>query len=204
MSYYIRILGTQDPDIHLDDISEELDAEALEAQFGVPKNEKPEKWTAFELKNAKGKLLATVERNPVTAEGIGREELDEFKQSILEFQPASAAKWLHNFFDQVKVIYAIELLPIGLEPENYHIITTTQGVIWELVNGILQADEEGFTNEEGYHILWQFPDDADGEWNCAVLNDKGEWENFNMDLADEKQRAEFKAGKVPAGAKRLK
>jgi hypothetical protein len=204
MSYYIRILGTQDPDIHLDDISEELDAEALSAQFGVPKNEKPEKWTAFELKNEKGKLLATVERNPVGTEGIGREELDEFKQSILEFQPASAAKWLNDFFDKVKVIYAMELMPIGMEAENYHIITTTQGVIWELVNGILQADEEGFTNEEGYHILWQFPDDADGEWNCAVLNEKGEWENFNMDLADEKQREEFKAGKVPAAAKKLK
>lgn len=204
MSYYIRILGTQDPDIHLDDISEELDAEALSAQFGVLKNEKPEKWTVFELKNEKGKLLATVERNAVTTEGIGREELDEFKQSILEFQPASAAKWLNDFFDKVKVIYAIELLPIGMEAENYHIITTTQGIIWDQVNGILQADEEGFTNEEGYHILWQFPDDADGEWNCAVLNAEGKWENFNMDLADAKQREAFKAGKVPEGAKKVK
>ena len=203
MSYYIRILGTENPDIHLDEILEALDKEGFTASFGALKNETPEKWSHLELKNEKDKLLAVIERDAVTAGGMGKDELDEFKSSILEFQPATAAKWLNDFFDRVQVIYAFRLLPIGMEDDNYHIITTTQSYIWEKVKGILQADEEGFSNEDGEHILWQFPDDVDGDMDCAVLNAEGKWENFRMDLGNKDHEKAFKAGLVPAGAKKL-
>jgi hypothetical protein len=202
MSYYIRILGTENPDIHLDDILEALDEDGLSAKLDALKNEQPEKWTHIELKNEKNKLLAVIERDTVTADGMGKEELDEFRASILDFQPANAAKWLNSFFDRVQVIYAFRLLPMAMEDDNYDIITTVQTCIWEKVKGILQADEEGFTNEEGYHILWQFPDDADGDWNCAVLNADGKWENFSMDLANKEQQKAFKQGQMPPGAKK--
>ncbi|HJT75347.1 MAG TPA: hypothetical protein VJ720_15030 [Chitinophaga sp.] len=203
MSYYIRILGTQNPDIHLDDILEALDKEGLTARLGVLRNESPEKWTRLELRNEKEKVLAVVERDIVKDGGMGKEELDEFRETILDFKPATAAKWLNGFFDRVEVIYAFQLLPIGMEEDNYPIITATQSYIWEKVKGILQADEEGFSNEDGYHILWQFPDDADGSWNCAVLNANGKWENFCMELGDKAQQKEFKDGLVPTGARRL-
>ena len=35
--------------------------------------------------------------------------------------------------------------------------------------GIMQADNEGFSNEDGYHILWQFDDDVTGDWWLRVL-----------------------------------
>ena len=203
MSYYIRILGTENPDIHLDEIIEALDKEGLKASLGILKSEKPEKWTYLELKNEDEEVLAVVERDIIKEGEIGQEELDEFKDTILDFQPLTAARWLNDFFDRVQVIYAFKLMPAGLEDDNYPIITSTQSYIWQKVKGILQADEEGFSNEEGYHILWQFPDDADGSWNCAVLNADGKWENFCMDLADEKQRKAFKDGLVPPGARRV-
>ncbi|UPK72288.1 hypothetical protein [Chitinophaga filiformis] len=203
MSYYIRVLGTENPDIHLDEILEALDQEGLNARLGALKHETPEKWTRVELRNENDKLLAVIERDAVTNEGMGKEELDEFRASILDFQPSAAAKWLNSFFDRVQVIYAFRLLPIGMEEDNYPIITTTQSYIWEKVKGILQADEEGFSNEEGYHILWQFPDDVDGDWNCAVLSADGKWENFSMDLGNKDQQKAFKSGQVPPGAKRL-
>jgi hypothetical protein len=203
MSYYIRILGTKNPDIHLDDIIEGLDAEGLKVKLGILKSEKPEKWTYLELRNEKEEVLAVVERDVITEEGIGREELDEFKQTILDFKPTAAAKWLNGFFDRVQVIYAFRLMPLGLEDDNYPIITAAQSYIWQMVEGILQADDEGFSNEEGYHILWQFPDDVDGSWNCAVLNQDGKWENFCMNLADADQQKAFKDGLVPVGARRV-
>jgi hypothetical protein len=64
----------------------------------------------------------------------------------------------------------------------------------------MQADGEGFTNEEGYHILWQFHDGVTGEWNMAVRNFFGQWTRFTMDLGDNLQRKEFLNGKVPKGA----
>lgn len=203
MSYYIRILGTQDPDIHLDEILEALEEEGLAARFGVLENERPEKWTSFELMNEEEEVLALVERNPVLEGEFGKEELDEFRETILEFQPLSAANWLKGFFDKVKVIYAFELLDPGVEEDNYPVVTTTQSYIWQRVKGVLQADGEGFSNEEGYHILWQFSDDVDGSWNCAVLNEKGNWENFTMELGDKKHQESFKNGQVPEGAKPL-
>ena len=203
MSYYIRILGTENPDVHLDEIIESLDSEGLTVKLGILKSERPEKWTYLELRNEKEEVLAVVERDTVKEGAIGKEELDEFKQTILDFQPVTAARWLSEFFERVQVIYAFRLMPIGMEDDNYPIITSTQSYIWQKVKGILQADEEGFSNEEGYHILWQFPDDVDGSWNCAVLNPDGKWENFSMDLADKQQQKAFKDGVVPAGARRV-
>lgn len=204
MSYYIRILGTKDIDISLDEILQGLDKEGFDATLGIPVGETPEKWSYFELKNDKDKVLAIVERDAVKEGELGKDELDEFRESIMEFQPASGAKWLQQYFDQVQVIYAIQILDEAFNGDNYPVVTSTQSIIWNKVGGILQADEEGFSNEEGYHILWQFSDDVEGQWNCGVINESGEWEYFNMDLEDAGQVKEFKAGVVPAGARRIK
>ncbi|WP_454047537.1 hypothetical protein [Chryseobacterium sp. Marseille-Q8038] len=90
-----------------------------------------------------------------------------------------------------------------MKEENFSIVETIKSVIWSKVGGIFQADNEGFSNENGYHILWQFSEDVTGEWNMAVKNFFGGWTNFTMDLGDEIQRKEFLAGKVPNNAKKL-
>ena len=59
----------------------------------------------------------------------------------------------------------------------------------------------GFSNEDGYHVLWQFSDDVDGDWWMAVLQD-GAWQRFKMDLGNESQRLAFKKGEVPDGVER--
>jgi hypothetical protein len=68
--------------------------------------------------------------------------------------------------------------------------------LWERGDAILQADSEGFTNEEGYHIVWQFSDSVSGPWNMGVLQD-GVWRHFTMDLGDPDHRAAFFEGSVP-------
>ena len=64
----------------------------------------------------------------------------------------------------------------------------------------MQADREGFSNEDGYHILWQFSESAKGDWWMGVLRD-GSWTHFQMDLGNLKQRESFFQGLVPDGAK---
>lgn len=204
MSYYIRILGTKDIIVSLDEILQGLDKEGFDASLGIPVGETPENWSYFELKNDKDKVIAVVERDTVQEGELGKDELDEFRETILNFQPLSAAKWLETYFNKVQVIYAIQILDEAFEGDNYPIVTSTQSIIWNKVGGILQADEEGFSNEDGYHILWQFSDDVEGQWNCGVLNDQQEWEYFNMDLENPEQVKAFKAGQVPAGARRIK
>jgi hypothetical protein len=133
---------------------------------------------------------------------LGKEELEEFREFIADCKPASAVKWLDQYFDKIKVIYAFQLLNNALEDDNYSIISIVRNTIWNKTGGILQADDEGFTNEDGYHILWQFLDNVTGDWHCAVLNETSSWERFCIDLGNIDQRHEFWAGKVPSSAKR--
>ncbi len=108
-----------------------------------------------------------------------------------------------NYFEKVKVIYAFQMLNAAFNNENFEIVDTIKTKIWARTKAISQADNEGFTNEEGYHILWQFADNVKGELSCAVRNWLGKWEKFEMDLGDITQRQEFQNGKIPKNAKRL-
>jgi hypothetical protein len=68
--------------------------------------------------------------------------------------------------------------------------------IWARGGAILQADGEGFSNEDGHHILWQFHDNVSGPWWMAVLQgDK--WVPFKMELGNREQRVAFFEGRVP-------
>ena len=203
MPYYIRVLGSQDPDIHIDELIEALKQDGLTAKFEIDPSEKAGKWTTFDLFNAKGQALAQIDRNPVIDSELGQDELNEFREIIQEYKPISAVKWLTNYFDSVKVIYAFQLLNPAFHEDNFEIVFNIKAKIWNKVKGILQADNEGFSNEDGYHILWQFSDNVTGDCSCAVNNSSGTWDNFIMDLGDIMQRKEFQNGDVPNNARRL-
>ena len=197
MGYYIRVLGTTDPNIHIDELISGLTTEGLTAKFSIDQNESPDNWTIIGIANSTGEELFQIERNPVLDGELGQEELEEFKEIIQDYKPDSAVKWLDNFFDRVKVIYAFQLLNASFEDSNFPIVSSIKTTIWNKTNGILQADNEGFSNTDGYHILWQFSDDVKGEWAMAIINLNGQWTNFTMDLGDLNQRQEFWDGKVP-------
>lgn len=203
MGYYIRILGTQDPDIHLDELLDNLKADGLTAKLAFAEGDTPDKWTILEVANDGGHALAQIERNPVVDGELGQEELDEFREMVEDCKPSSGADWLKDYFDKVKVIYAFQMLNAAFEGDNYEIVNSIRTKIWKRTGGIFQADGEGFSNEEGYHILWQFSDNVTGDWSCAVLNASGDWDKFVMDLGDKTQQKEFQDGKIPKKAKRL-
>ena len=101
------------------------------------------------------------------------------------------------------MIYAFKILDATKIEDDWKIIDSVQARILANTGGITQADSEGFSNESGFHILWQFSDDVEGEYDMAVKTLFGNWTNFRMDLGDLKQREEFWKGKVPRGAKKL-
>jgi len=203
MGYYIRILGINDPDIHLDELIKDVEGEGLVGKFNIAQNESPDSWSIIQVANASGEVMTQIERNPVIDGELGKEELEEFRESIQEFKPKSAVKWLNEYFDKVKVIYAFQLLNNAFNANNYPILAAVKEKIWNRTGGIFQADGEGFSNDDGYHILWQFSDKVTGDWHCAILNDSNEWERFRMDLGDKQQRREFLAGQAPTAATRV-
>jgi len=203
MSYYIRVLGSQDPDIHIDELIDGLKQKGLTAKFELEASEQAGKWTIFHLLNQDGEALVQVERNRVADGELGQDELNEFREIIQDYKPSSAVKWLANYFGKVKVIYAFQMLNAAFADSNFEIVSNVKAKIWNKTKGILQADNEGFSNDYGYHILWQFSADVTGEWSCAVYNSAGNWDNFIMGLGDTAQRKEFQNGQILKNAKWL-
>ena len=132
---------------------------------------------------------------------LASDELAEFTDEVADCKPVNAAKWLVNYFPHVRCIYAFQLLS-GTDYQNgWEILGAVKDAVWSFAPSILQADNEGFTNEDGYHILWQFSDSVDGDWWMGILLD-GQWHHFEMNLGNPRQREAFLRGQIPTGVKR--
>jgi hypothetical protein len=201
VGYYIRVLGTHREQPDLGSLSDSLRRANSQAVLQSEEAEK-DAWKQLVLKHPDGPEIAIIECNPVIERELGQEELEEFASEVGHYQPASGAKWLKEYFAQVKVIYALQLLSGTDVDDGWTAVHAVQGAIWTKAGGILQADSEGFTNEDGYHILWQFSDGAKGTWQVAVLDGK-KWIPFAMELGDPEQRKAFFEGKVPASVRLL-
>ena len=123
MGYYIRVLGTQDPDIHLDELLEGLRADGLTAKLAFAESEQASKWTILQIANEQGATLTQVERNQVCDGELGKEEMKDCK-------PTLAVQWLTSYFDKVKVIYAFQILNEAFADNNFEIISSIKTKIW--------------------------------------------------------------------------
>ena len=200
MGYYIRLLSPADRCVPFAELQASLAADAPPAILAVDAGSETD-WEQLALSHPDGTEIAVVERNPVTEGSLGAEELRELQNEIAACAPASAVGWLTDYFPRIRSIYAFQLLS-GTEVEGgWEILGALKNALWERSTGIFQADGEGFSNEEGYHILWQFSDSVSGSWWMGVLQD-GSWVHFEMDLGNPDHRQAFFKGQVPQGAKR--
>ena len=199
MPYYIRSLTTGSAVPPLPELRKRLPREQdLLLQSGEEDN-----WSQLILRHKTGEEIAVIERNPVRPGELGQDELDEFIDEVRNEKPESAAKWLAQFLPRVKVIYAFQVLHAADANGGWEGIRSLQNYIWDTLGGIFQADLEGFSNEQGHHILWQFIKDHTGPWQMAVLDSENRWIAFEMDLGNLEHKNAFLSGRVPDGVKRL-
>jgi hypothetical protein len=201
MGYYIRVLAIDATPITVDELFPCLPvtpAVELTVEAG-----NPAVWSQLVLRHVSGQEIAVIEKNDVSAGELGADEIAEFIEEIRDAQPLSAARWLTPYFPRVKTIYAFQLLKGTDVDDGWSAVHALQGRIWAKRGGILQADGEGFSNEDGYYILWQFADHVEGPWNMAVVDTAGQWTAFEMNLGNREQRAIFLVGQVPEGVRLL-
>ena len=196
MGHYIRVLSPKPVRVPMSRLMEAL--EELGAPVALSGDSDETNWRQLILAHPEGKDIAVVECDLVEPGSLAEEEIGELLEDIAEAKPASAAAWLKSYLPKVKAIYAVQVVAGADEGEGWDVVDTVRHALMTHAGGIIQSDNEGFSNEEGYHILWQFPDDATGTWWMAVLKD-GRWRKFEMELDDPDHRAAFLAGEVPAG-----
>jgi hypothetical protein len=202
MGYYLRVLARSAEGIPRSQLQRRLGEDGIRAVLEDEASESAD-WTRLFLKHPDGTPIADVERNDVNPGSLGFRELQEFSDEVEDCKPISAAGWLRSFFKSVKTIYAFQVLSGADKGRGWDAIWAVECELWGTLGGILQSDAEGFTNEDGYHILWQFANVARGPWKMAVLGTDGRWTAFEMDLGNRDHRAAFLNGQVPAGAKQL-
>jgi hypothetical protein len=201
MGYYTRILSNSEQCVSIDILSEEINLHNLPCQLEIDA-EDSNLWASIILKLKDGSEIAIIERNPVESGSLGEEEINEFIEEIVNEKPASGSNWLKTYLPHIRTVYAFQHLSAANSDLGFKCLSTIRDKIWSSAPAILQADYEGFTNEDGYHILWQFSEKVTGKWAMAILKDT-QWVNFEMDLGNKKHREAFKSGIVPAGVKLL-
>ena len=195
MPYYTRVLSKDEESPSFEELAQLVRAGHPDYRLTVETGEQDE-WEALLLSSVDEVEVAVVERNPVFDGSVGQDEIADFLEDLQDCKPDSGVQWLTEFLGEVKTIYAFQHLQGAEMEEGGNVLHALRSVLWERGDAIIQADNEGFTNEEGFHIVWQFSDSVSGPWNMGVLQD-GTWHHFKMDLGDPDHRAAFLAGEVP-------
>ncbi len=196
MEYYTRVLSKDEEFPTFDELADIIRAEHPHCKLTIEEGDE-EEWETLLISGDDEVEIALLQRDPVADGSVGQDEIADFLEDLKECKPESGVAWLDNYLASVKTIYAFQHLQGADSEEGSAALHGLRSALWERGNSIIQADLEGFTNEEGFHIVWQFSDTVSGAWNMGVLKD-GNWHHFKMDLGDPDHRAAFMAGEVPS------
>ena len=145
-------------------------------------------------------VWATVERNPVGPNTLGAEEVAEFIDSLESGGPPSAVRWLSDYLETVRAIYAIRIYPesMGDDPAAVEAIEAIRSAVRDAVGGIGQWDGQGFTNEDD-RLIWCNPSTGPkGNVRAAILDEStGDWIPCDLNLDDPEELANFLRGEPP-------
>lgn len=154
--------------------------------------------------NENQNVWATVERNPVGPNTLGAEEVAEFIDRLDAGGPPSAVRWLSDYLESVRAIYAIRIYPdaMGEDPEALKAVYAVRSALRQAVGGIGQWDGLGFTNEDD-RLIWTDPaDNPTGHSSAAVLDEStGRWLPLELHLDDFESLNAFLRGEAH-GARR--
>lgn len=195
VGYYTRVLSKDEVFPAFDELAQFIRAEHSNFKLTIEDGTE-EKWETLLLSSNDGIEVALLERNQVLDGSLGQDEVAELIEETQDCKPETGVAWLHEYLAEVKTIYAFQHLQGADTEEGGNVLHGLRSHLWERGDAIIQADLEGFSNEDGYHIVWQFSDSVSGPWNMGVLQD-GTWYHFSMDLGDPDHRAAFLNGEVP-------
>ena len=150
-------------------------------------------------------VWATVERNPVAPNTLGAEEVAEFIDSLEFGGPPSAVRWLSDYLESIRAIYAIRIYPEAIlaHSDALDAVYAVRTALHDAVGGIGQWDGHGFTNENN-RLIWCDPRmNLTGKTRAAILDEStGDWILFELDFDDKEELNAFLKGEIPKSQRR--
>lgn len=195
MAYYTRVLSKDEEFPAFEELAELISTEHPDYKLTIEEGSE-EGWETLLLSSTDDVEVALLERMPVVDGSLGQDAIADFIEDLRDCKPESGVQWLEDYLAEVKTIYAFQHLQGAEMVDGGNALHALRSALWERGDAIIQADGEGFTNEDGYHIVWQFSDSVSGPWNMGVLQEST-WLHFTMDLGDPDHRAAFLEGEVP-------
>jgi len=195
LAYYTRVLSKDESFPSFEELARLIHDTHPDYRLTIESGEE-EDWESLLLSSIDEVEVAVIERNPVFDGSTGQDEIADFLEEIQDCKPESGVAWLTDYLAEVKTVYAFQHLQGAEMEDGGNVLHALRSALWERGDAIIQADGEGFTNEDGYHIVWQFSDSVSGPWNMGVYKDDL-WYHFKMDLGDPDHRAAFLEGEVP-------
>lgn len=196
MSYFLRILSPSAQPLAVDPVIQQLRAKQMQG-IGLACTGDRDAWSTLLIRQGQaGSVIAEVERLLVRPGSPGEQELSWLLRVAEKAQPLSASAWLSSFLPSVRTIWGINLYAGLNEPGGWEALGAVKDAIWSAVGGIQYVTDEGFTNQEGYQITWEFEPGRSGSWWMAMMKD-GAWARFEVDLGNPVHKALFYAGQVP-------
>jgi hypothetical protein len=196
LGYYVRIFSKSRRRLRL----AELEAtSACKDRILVVETGSADEWDQILVKMADGRNLCLIERDERDVSSLFSEEIDEFLVMLEGRSPAAGVEWARGYLRESMTIYAAQYFDAAFdvgpdEPDPADILLAIRDAVG---GGIVQADGEGISNEQGYSVVLQFSEDATGSWSVALLNEDGTWRTGRIELGDPTHRAAFEDGRLP-------
>lgn len=197
MSYFLRILSPSAQPLSVDPVIQGLRSREVRG-IGLACTGEQSAWSSLILRHGQeGSVIAEVERLLVRPGSPGEQELSWLIRVAEKAQPLSASAWLSAFLPSVRTIWGINLYAGLNEEGGWAALGAFKDAIWSAVGGIQYIVDEGFTNDVGDQITWEFPPTASGSWWMALMKE-GAWHRFEAELGNPVHKALFQAGQMPS------
>jgi hypothetical protein len=160
---------------------------------------RPKDWRQLDVTYSDGSWSFSFERHSVAKSG-GRwtDDLSFFNGWAGAMEPAVNTQWVMQYLTRVQTVYMFRCSNSAPDTNLELVRDIVDSLQHDEDGGLLYAELEGWSNEEGYQITWEFSDRVSGSWWMALRRDDG-WETFQMELGNRAHRQAFKSGQVPAG-----
>lgn len=197
MDDYLRIMTVSDREIPLIDLQKAARHGAVWS-MDLPDSQGNYLVVGPEVGDASA-IWATIERNPVGPGTLGAEEVAEFLDSLEQGGPPSACRWLEDYLESVRAIYAIRIYPDRMKesPEAFETVYEVRTTVHRIVGGIGRWGDIGYTNEQDRLIWCHRSRNMQGMTAAAILDEvTGRWIDIIVNLDDDREFAAFVNGDV--------